>query len=163
MRSRSAILAVSLVAIVGSVAACSDDESTTISLDEWVAEIEAACQPATEQIAEISPPESLQGVSELSGASEEELSEVSDYLEAIQDVYDPAVDSIDDVGTPDEMADEAEEYLDNARNRQDLLQAAIDAAQAGDGAQVQAELERFGEDDERDAELEEELGLSCDT
>jgi len=161
MRRRALILAFSVAALgAAALTACSSDDKT-VSLDDWAAEWEAACQPATAEIEGLEVPASVQNVADPSELTEEQLADLTDYFAQIQDVYGPAVDSLADAGTPDEKADQAEEYLEIARTRQDNLQNAIDAAQSGDVQQFQKDAESLNQDDEREAELEKELGIDC--
>jgi len=164
MRLRALILALAVAALgAAALTGCSNDDSDTISLDDWVKKFEAVCQPASQALDEVQPPESLEGVSDLSALTDEQIAEIGDYLEELQAIISPAVDSIADAGTPDEKADQAEEYLELARTYEDQIQSAIDSAQSGDVEQLQKDLESSGQDDERDTELKDELGISCDS
>jgi hypothetical protein len=162
MRVRALILALAVAALgAAALTGCSDNDSDTISLDDWVKKFEAVCQPATAEIEGLEVPASVQNVADPSELTEEQLADLNDYYAQIQDVYGPAVDSLADVGTPEEKADQAEEYLEIARTRQDNLQNAIDSAQSGDVQQFQKDAESLNQDDEREAELEKELGIDC--
>ncbi len=162
MRFRALILAVAIAALGGTaLTGCSDNDSKTISLDDWVKKVETVCQPAAQASSEVQPPESLTGVSDLSALTDAQIAEIGDFLEELQAIVSPAVDSIADVGTPDEKADQAEEFLETLRAFEDQIQSAIDSVQSGDNEQLQKDLESSGQDDERQTELEKELGISC--
>ncbi len=162
MRLRALILMFAIAALGGgALAACGDDSSDTISLGDWVKEIEAACGPATEKAGQVETPAALQTVTDPSELTDEQLKQFGDYLAEIQDIINPAVESIADAGTPDEKADQAEEYMDDISQGQDKLDAAVESAQAGDLEQFLKDYEAFTSDNDNSTALEEELGITC--
>lgn len=160
----SALLLASALAL-GGVACSSDDKSSdgstttttekasddepkveTVAFDDWVDEVNAACgdfQDAGDDLDDPSGPD-----------------EYEDWLIDAGAIFGDLASAIEDAGTPDEMADEAEQYLELLTEAQGLFESAAELAADGEDEDAIGE-ELSGIDDlSSDAdELAADLGI----
>ena len=165
MKRLLAVLAVAVLFLAG----CGDDEkadppaspaattedtepTTTeapegLALDDWVEQADEICAEATEQTEDLGEPADIDEIIEM-------------FPDAL-DINEDEIAQLEELGLPDEMADEAEELLELRTQQVAMLSDAFDELESSDDPEAVLE-DMSVESDEMQADMEElaeELGL----
>jgi hypothetical protein len=157
------------LAIPVALVACGDDGGSsdsdttdastdvdTISLDEWIEEADEICASNDDEIEDLDQPSADPSDTDL---SDEELEEVSDYLNEISDLQQDTVDSLRALPPPDEDADEVEDTIDLVQAAVDDTRSAAEAAADGDQDEMEEQLSDASEQFDEAGEMASDIGL----
>jgi hypothetical protein len=138
--------------------ATTTDEATdeeTISLADWIDQADQVCAANDAEVDDVEAPQF--GLDE--DLSDEQLQEAADYFNEIAAIEQDTVDSLRDLPTPDEGADEVNDTLDLVQGALDDTRAAADAAEDGDQDGLEESLDSAGQQFDDAGEMAADIGL----
>lgn len=137
----------SLAAVLVSLAGCGDDG--TLSKEQYVAKLDAACAAFAAREGEIGEPKTVADL-------------VEHGAQIVAAFEDTVVDAASTLSPPDAIADEAAKLTELAREQRTVLRGLVDAAKSGDLSKLQQLATRNRILNERAARLARALGAtSC--
>jgi cysteinyl-tRNA synthetase len=118
-----------------------------LTAEEYATELNSICEDFNTTQEEIGTPQSIDDVAE--------------FGQQVLAAFDDAISQVEALEAPDELADTADEFVAKGQEQRDLLADVVEAAEAGDAAEV-TELSQQGSqlDTESDA-LAEQLGAEA--
>jgi len=112
-----------MVVALGLLAAgCGGGDAGKLSKEEYVSKLNAICADFNAKQKEIGVPQSIP--------------EVAEKGPEIIDEFDKALDKVKDLEPPDEIADQANRFIELTDQQRDLVQELIDAAKDNDAARL---------------------------
>jgi hypothetical protein len=129
-----------------------DDEAEEVAFDEWLDDANQVCEDFVEAADDIGSEAEALETDDLEGQSEV-------FADLASLAEDELIQPLTDLGTPDENADEVEEYIDLVQEQADLINELSDAAADEDEDAMEELLDEGETQSEEVDDLATEIGL----
>ena len=116
--------AVLVVTAALALAGCGDDDDGGPSREDFIAEADALCERLNERVEQVNQTQPTN------------LEELREVLDEGLEVTDEGLEEFEQLEPPEEIEDEVDEFLDEAREQREVLEDAREADSVVEGAQI---------------------------